>query len=155
MSGAPQRENIKFWNFRFSTIRYLIDKIHLNLSIRTRRKELKQFQMTLNDINSFFLNRYEYKYGYVRPGLLADINLEVLKRIKNKSKSEMDDFKFKVTTKGLTYLVIYQTCINLINSYHDINTSGDDPYSETLLDLIQFSLDGLNQEKLKVILDKQ
>lgn len=111
--------------------------------------------MALNDINSFFLNRYGFKYGYVRPGVLADINIEVLKRIKNKSKSEMDDFKFKVTTKGLTYLVIYQTCINLMNSYHDINSSGDNPYSETLLDLIQFSLDGLNQEKLKVILGKQ
>ena len=111
--------------------------------------------MALNDINSFFLNRYGFKYGYVRPGVLAEINLEVLKRIKNKSKSEMDDFKFTVTIKGLTYLVIYQTCINLMNSYHDINSSGDNTYSETLLDLIQFSLDGLNQEKPKVILGKQ
>lgn len=155
ISSASQRKNIKFWNLKFSTIRNIIDNIHLNLSIRTTRKELKQFQMALNDINSVFLNRYGYKYGFVRPGILADINLEVLKRLKNKSKSEMDDFKFKVTAKGLTYLVIYQTCIHLMNSYHDINSSGDNPYSGTLLDLIQFSLDGLNQEKLTEIIVKQ
>ena len=155
ISSATQRENIKFWDLRFSTIRHIIDKIHLNLSIRTRRKELRHFQMALNDINSLFLNRYGYKYGYVIPGILADINLEVLERLKNKSKSEIDDFKFKVTAKGLTYLIIYQTCINLMTSHRDINSSGDKPYSETLLDLIQFSLDGLNQEKHKEILVKQ
>lgn len=151
LDNAWQKENVRFRNARFSGIRNIIDRIQLILSDRTQKKELSQYEKVLTEITFTFLNRYEYKHGYVRPGILSDINLEVLNRLKNKTKSQMDDLKPDVTTKGLVYLLIYQSCVGLINSYYATHPSGNHPHSEALLDLIQFSLNGLNHEKVNGI----
>ena len=68
-----------------------------------------------------------YPIGLIYFNKVNDINLEVLNRLKNKTKSQMNDFKLNVTTKGLIYFLIYQTCINLTNSYYSTHPSGDSP----------------------------
>lgn len=134
---------------RFTGIRDLIDKLKLQLSKRTQKKELRQLDAALIEITFTFLNRYEYKHGYVRPCILSEINAKVLDRLKNKTKSQLDDYKPKLTTKGLIYHLVYQTCTESMNSYHATYSVGDHP--ETLLELIQFSLKGLNHEKITAV----
>ena len=149
LDNAWQKESVRCRIGKFSGVRDIIYRIQLILWDRIQKKELRRFEKDLNEITFSFLNRYEYKHGYVRPGILTEIKLEVVNRLKNKTKSQMDKLKPEVTTKGFVYLLIYQSCISLMNSYNTTHPSGDHPNSETLLDLIQFSLNGLNNEKIK------
>ena len=143
------KSDLKFFNSRPSKLQKIINRFRLILANRSRAKELKQFQIALNNINATFLNRYQFKYGYVRPSILSDINLEVLTRLMDKKNPEIEELKQKVTTTGVTYLVLYQTCISFSNSIYHSSSCEQSPHLETLLDLMQFSLDGLAFEKIK------
>ena len=143
------KSDLKFFNFRPSKLIKIINRFRLILSNRSRDKELKQFQTALNNINATFLNSYQFKYGYVRPPILSDINLEVLTRLMDKKNPELEELKQKVTAKGVTYLVLYQTCISFSNSFYHSSSCEQNPHLEPLLDLIRFSLDGLAFEKIK------
>lgn len=147
--------NDRLHYFRLPKIQKIIDRFHLTLSIRGRKKELKQFEVALSDIIACFLNRYQYKYGLVRPSVISLISKEVLKRLMETKDSDFEDLKQKVTAKGLTYLIIYQACITFLNSFYSTHPTGQSSYSETLLELMQFSLDGLSHEGLRNLLTLQ
>lgn len=148
------KDNKRLHYFRLPKIQEIIDRFHLNLSIRRRKKELKQFEVALSDITACFLNRYQYKYGLVRPSVISVISKEVLKRLMETKDSDFENLKQKVTARGLTYLIIYQSCITFLNSFHNSHPTGQSSYSETLLELMQFSLDGLSHEGLKNLFTK-
>lgn len=143
------KDSDRLYYFRLPKIRKIIDRFHLNLSVRSRKKELKQFEVALSDITACFLNRYQYKYGLVRPSIISLISQEVLKRLMETKKFEFEDLKQKVTAKGLTYLIIYQSCITFLNSSHSTHPTEQSWHSETLLELMQFSFDGLSYEGLR------
>ncbi len=91
----------------------------------------------------------------MRPSVISLISKEVFKRLMETKKNEFEDLKQKVTAKGLTYLVIYQSCIAFLNSFNTTHPTGQSSYSETLLELMQFSLDGLSHEGLRNLLTPQ
>ncbi len=111
-------------------------------------KEKRKILKALDAISTSFLNKYEFKYGYIRPSIFNRLINEIQQRILSNDRLTTEVKEGKSDATVLAYLFLCERCQSFLCS---CNNSGEEQLvsydQEAMFDILKFSLEGLCFER--------
>lgn len=111
-------------------------------------KEKKKILKALEAISTSFLNKYEFKYGYIRPSIFTRLINEIQQRVLSNDRLTNEVREGKSDATVLAYLFLCERCQSFLCSCDSPDTEQLVSYDqEAMVDILKFSLEGLCFER--------